>query len=343
MEPAVLLVMDVQEGIVARFGAPADYLGRLSAAIAAARRAGLPVVYVAVAFRAGHPEVSARNKTFAAMAASGGMTSSDPAIRIHPAVAPRSGDPVVTKRRVSAFAGSDLDVLLRGLNAGTLVLTGIATSGVVLSTLRQAADLDYAVTVLADACLDRDEDVHEVLTGKVFPRQAEVLTVAQWAQALTAGPARELVPVAPVGWVASPRSETTDDHWGGVDAVIRLASGYPADAIAGLEEFSHLEVIYQFHLVGPDAVETGARHPRGNQDWPRTGIFAQRGKKRPNRLGVSRCELIGVEGTTILVRGLDAVDGSPVLDIKPYLREFGPRGDVTQPAWATELMSEYYS
>ena len=93
---------------------------------------------------------------------------------------------MVTKRRVSAFTGSDLDVVLRGLGAGTLVLTGIATSGVVLSTLRQAADLDYGLTVLAD-CLDADPEVHRVLTGKVFPRQAEVSTVAQWAEQLASG------------------------------------------------------------------------------------------------------------------------------------------------------------
>ncbi len=149
--------------------------------------------------------------------------------------------------------------------------------------------------------------------------------------------------LAPVGWVRSPRSAATDDQWGGVESVISLDPAFGADAVAGLAEFSHLEVVYQFHLVPPGTVETGARHPRGNQDWPRTGIFAQRGKNRPNRLGVSRCGLIGVEGTELRVRGLDAVDGTPVLDIKPYLREFGPRGEVRQPAWATELMSEYFS
>jgi tRNA (adenine37-N6)-methyltransferase len=343
MDSTVLLVMDVQAGIVARFGDPAGYLERLAAAIGAARQAGVPVIYVTVGFRDGYPEVSGRNKTFAAIAGSGGMTSSDPAAVVHPAVAPRPGDPVVTKRRVSAFAGSDLDVLLRGLEAGRLVLAGIATSGVVLSTLRQAADLDYAVTVLSDACLDRDQDVHEVLTRKVFPRQAEVMTVEQWSAELLARLPHEPVTVTPVGWVHSSRSEITDDHWGSIDAVIRLDRGYGAEAVAGLAEFSHLEVVYQFHLVPPDQVESGARHPRGNQDWPRVGIFAQRGKNRPNRLGVSRCALTGVDGTDLHVRGLDAVDGTPVLDIKPYLREFGPRGEVRQPAWSTELMSEYYT
>ncbi len=153
----------------------------MSGAIAAARAAGIPVIYVTVGFRPGHPEVSARNRSFSAVAAAGRFAEGDPAAEIHPAVAPAPGDLTVTKRRVSAFAGSDLDVLLRGLGAGTLVLSGIATSGVVLSTLRQAADLDYRLVVLADACLDADPEVHRVLTGKVFPRHADVLTVAEWA------------------------------------------------------------------------------------------------------------------------------------------------------------------
>lgn len=189
MDATVLLVMDVQRGIVERFAEERDYLPRLSRAIAAARTAGVPVVYVRVGFRPGHPEISARNRTFSAIVASGRFADGDPAAEIHPAVAPREGDLIVTKRRVSAFTGSDLDVLLRGLDAGTLVLTGIATSGVVLSTLRQAADLDYQLVVLADACLDADAEVHRVLTEKVFPRQAEVGTVAQWAARLTGGDA----------------------------------------------------------------------------------------------------------------------------------------------------------
>jgi nicotinamidase-related amidase len=184
MDATVLLVMDVQRGIVERFADDPGYLQRLSAAITAARAAGIPVVYVTIGFRPGHPEISARNRTFSAIAGSDGFVAGRPPTEIHPAVAPRQEDLVVTKRRVSAFAGSDLEVLLRGLGAGTLVLTGIATSGVVLSTLRQAADLDYRLIVLADACLDADPEVHRVLTEKVFPRQAEVRTVAEW----TAGP-----------------------------------------------------------------------------------------------------------------------------------------------------------
>src|SRR6185437_8601335 len=122
----------------------------------------------------------AKNRTFAAVMAAGGFTHDDPATEIHPDVAPQPGDIVVTKRRVSAFTGSDLRVLLSGLEVGTLVLTGIATSGVVLSTLRQAADLDYQLTVLSDGCLDADPEVHRVLTEKIFPRQADVRLIADW-------------------------------------------------------------------------------------------------------------------------------------------------------------------
>jgi nicotinamidase-related amidase len=187
MDATVLLVMDVQRGIVERFaGDGPGYLTRLSGAVAAARGASIPVIYVTIDFRPGYPEVSARNKSFSAIASSGRFTAGDAATEVHPAVAPQPGDLTVTKRRVSAFTGSDLEVLLRGLGAGTLVLTGIATSGVVLSTLRQAADLDYGLVVLADACTDGDAEVHRVLTEKVFPRQAEVLTAEQWAQRLEA-------------------------------------------------------------------------------------------------------------------------------------------------------------
>ena len=186
MTATVLLVMDVQRGTVGRFGDDdSGYLERVGAAVAAARGAGVPVVYVRVMFRPGHPEISPRNKIFAAIAGGGGLVEGDPATEIHPAVAPAPGDIVVTKERVSAFSGSDLDVVLRARDAGTLVLCGIATSGVVLSTLRQAADLDYELVVLADGCLDGDPEVHRVLIEKVFARQAEVTTVAEWTAQLT--------------------------------------------------------------------------------------------------------------------------------------------------------------
>jgi nicotinamidase-related amidase len=178
-----LLVMDVQRGIVGRFGEDAGYLARLRGAIEAARAAEIPVIYVVVGFRAGHPEASARNKMLRTLSTLGGgigFTDEDPGAEIHPDIAPRPADPVVTRARVSAFVGSDLDLVLRAREIDGLVLTGIATSGVVLSTLRQAADLDFRLTVLADGCLDADAEVHRVLTEKVFPVQADVVTVDDW-------------------------------------------------------------------------------------------------------------------------------------------------------------------
>lgn len=180
MPDTALLVMDVQQDIVDRFP-DADYLPRLRGAIDAARAAGVPVIYVVVGFRPGHPDVSSRNKTFAGVAQTGRFVEGDAGAQIHPDVAPLPGEVVVTKKRVSAFAGSDLDVVLRAGEIRHLVLTGIATSGVVLSTCRQAADLDYRLTVLADGCLDSDPEVHRVLTEKLFPRQADVVTVGEWA------------------------------------------------------------------------------------------------------------------------------------------------------------------
>ncbi|MFF8409771.1 SAM-dependent methyltransferase [Streptomyces omiyaensis] len=146
----------------------------------------------------------------------------------------------------------------------------------------------------------------------------------------------------PVGRVVGGRGEVRDDEWGGVAAVIRLDDRFAPEALAGLAAFSHVEVVHHFDRVPAEKVETGARHPRGNTDWPLVGIFAQRGKNRPNRLGVSRCRLLRVDGRDLHVEGLDAVDGTPVLDIKPCMTEFGPRGATTQPDWATEIMRRYY-
>ena len=190
MTSTALLVMDVQQDIVDRFGGDEGYLPRLAAAVRAARGAGIRVIYVVVGFRAGYPEVSERNKSFAAIAGTGRFADGDPGAAIHPAVAPAPGDIIVTKRRVSAFTGSDLEVVLRAAGIDHLVLTGIATSGVVLSTLRQAADLDYRLTVLADGCLDADPEVHRVLTDKVYPRQADVLRIAEWTESLAKPAAR---------------------------------------------------------------------------------------------------------------------------------------------------------
>jgi nicotinamidase-related amidase len=185
MTNSALLVMDVQNGIVGRVGEQSEeLLATLGRATAAARSAGVPVIYVRVAFRRGAPEVSPRTRAFSVVAGSGAMVDDDESTQIHPAVAPEPRDVVVVKKRVSAFTGSDLEVVLRGLGVDSLVLTGIATSGVVLSTLRQAADLDYDLTVLSDACADADPEVHRVLLEKVFPRQAAVVTTAAWVEQL---------------------------------------------------------------------------------------------------------------------------------------------------------------
>ncbi|MGZ4683523.1 MAG: SAM-dependent methyltransferase [Acidimicrobiales bacterium] len=148
--------------------------------------------------------------------------------------------------------------------------------------------------------------------------------------------------VQAIGRVSSGRAEAIDDDWGGIDATITLLAPFGPDALAGLDEFSHLEVIYLFDRVDPDTVHRGARIPRDNPAWPAVGIFAQRAKNRPNRLGLATCELIGVDGATVHVRGLDAIDGTPVLDIKPFMAEFAPRGPVAQPTWSHELMAGYY-
>jgi len=151
------------------------------------------------------------------------------------------------------------------------------------------------------------------------------------------------IDLQPIGSVRSTRREARDDDWDGETSSIRLdESRFTEEALAGLDAFSHVEVVYFFDQVLPDRVEEGARRPRGNPDWPLVGIFAQRGKNRPNRLGVTVARMVGVDGLTVHVAGLDAIDGTPVLDIKPYLAEFGPRGPVSQPAWATELMQNYW-
>ncbi len=153
-----------------------------------------------------------------------------------------------------------------------------------------------------------------------------------------------MITLEPVGYVVGGRAEPIDDDWGAVEAVIALDEAhFGPDAVAGLAAFSHLVVVFQFHLVDPADVQTGARHPRGNPEWPEVGMFAQRARMRPNRLGVSTCALRAVEGLALRVRGLDALDGSPVLDVKPYMREFEPpAAAVRQPDWATELMRGYY-
>jgi len=155
--------------------------------------------------------------------------------------------------------------------------------------------------------------------------------------------ARETFTLTPIGRVVGGRAEAIDDDWGKSRAQIVLDPElYAPDAVASLDSFSHAEVIFVFNKVTDAQITTGARHPRGNKDWPLVGIFAQRGKNRPNRLGVTVCRIVSVDGLTVEIEGLDAIDGTPVLDIKPVLKGFLPRGDVVEPAWASELMKDYW-
>ena len=149
--------------------------------------------------------------------------------------------------------------------------------------------------------------------------------------------------ITPIGYVRASRDAAIDDDWDSVTSAIELdPERLDADATLGLETFSHVEVVYLFHLVDDDEVCRGARHPRGNTEWPRVGILAQRAKDRPNRIGVTTCRVTAVDGLTIRVQGLDAIDGTPVLDIKPTMSEFAPRGEQREPPWARELMAGYW-
>lgn len=151
------------------------------------------------------------------------------------------------------------------------------------------------------------------------------------------------IELRPVGWVRGGRIAAEDDHWDAETATIELDESWLGpEALLGLETFSHAEIVFQFDRLSESEVVLTARHPRGNPDWPRVGVFAQRGRNRPNRLAVSVCLILGVEGTRLRVAGLDAIDGTPVLDIKPVLTEFLPRGEVRQPDWSRELMADYW-
>lgn len=149
--------------------------------------------------------------------------------------------------------------------------------------------------------------------------------------------------MTPVGRVEGGRTVPEDDDWAGSRARIVLDSKrFSPEALMGLETFSHAEVIYVFDRVTDVQIVTGARHPRGNASWPKVGIFAQRGKNRPNRIGVTVCRILAVDGLSLEVEGLDAIDGTPVLDIKPVMSGFAPRGEHREPDWAREVMERYW-
>jgi len=144
----------------------------------------------------------------------------------------------------------------------------------------------------------------------------------------------------PIGYVRAERDDAIDDDWGDAVSTIELTDDFTDEALVGLGDFSHAEIFFIFDRVTD--VEPGSRHPRGNETWPRVGIFAQRAKDRPNRLGSTLVEIVSVDGTKLVVRGLDAIDGTLIVDIKPVMREFLPRSEVRQPDWATELMRDYW-
>ncbi len=182
------LFMDFQNAIVPMLGdGAAAVVARARGVLEAARSAGATVVFVRVACRPGYPELTARNASFAAIKASGRLVIGSPETEIIEQLAPRADEPIVTKHRTGALGGTDLDTILRGRGAETLVMLGIATSGVILSTLRRAADEDYRIVVVEDGCADGDAEVHRVLTEKVFPRQATVTRADAVIAALAKG------------------------------------------------------------------------------------------------------------------------------------------------------------
>jgi tRNA (Thr-GGU) A37 N-methylase len=147
--------------------------------------------------------------------------------------------------------------------------------------------------------------------------------------------------LTPIGYVRGARTDVEDDNWGGAESRIVLTDAVDESALEGIDTFSHVEVLFVFDRVEDARIVRGARHPRNNAAWPLTGIFAQRAKNRPNRLGSTICRVVRRVGGTLWLRELDAVEGTPVVDLKPVLREFLPRDEVRQPEWASELMREY--
>lgn len=145
----------------------------------------------------------------------------------------------------------------------------------------------------------------------------------------------------PVAFVKNKRQDLSDDFWGNITSEIELAENIPADAFNGIDEFSHLEIIFHFHQSDPSRA-VFKHHPRGNIEWPEVGIFAQRKRDRPNGIGLTVVELIKREGNKIFVKLLDAIDGTPILDIKPVMKEFLPAGEIRQPKWSGKLMTNYW-
>ena len=150
------------------------------------------------------------------------------------------------------------------------------------------------------------------------------------------------ITLKPIGFVRNTRLGLDDDDWGEVVSEIRLDATLPVESLAGVETFSHVEIIFYFDQVAGDKDIPASRRPRGNPEWPQVGIFAQRNKDRPNHLGLTIVRIVKCEGRSLFVKGLDAVDGTPVLDIKPIFAEFLPDEPIRQPGWSHELMEHYW-
>ncbi|KAJ5108468.1 hypothetical protein N7456_005143 [Penicillium angulare] len=188
MGTTTLLLLDIQNGIVDQFESKESYLQRLSSVLAAARKNSVNVVHIVTAFRNGYPENNPNNTSVPAVAARGLYKEGDHSVQIHSAVEVTPDEPVITKRRVSAFFGTELDMILRCSNTDHLIVAGLATSGAVLSTIRQAMDLDYRITVLRDCCMDPNEEVHRVLMDSIFGRKLNVISGEQWVSEIIGGP-----------------------------------------------------------------------------------------------------------------------------------------------------------
>ncbi len=148
--------------------------------------------------------------------------------------------------------------------------------------------------------------------------------------------------INPIAFVKNSRKEIEDDHWGSIISEIELVDEFNEEALSGISDFSHLEIIFYFNKVTDEMIQYNARHPRNNIHYPKVGIFAQRGKNRPNKLGLTSVELLKHSGRILTVKGLDAIDGTPIIDIKPIMKEFLPKGEIKQAEWSKSLMEKYW-
>lgn len=181
----VLLILDVQNGVIDRLDNTEPYLERLASTVASARKANVKIIHVVTGFRPGYPENNPNNSSVPAVVARGEYLEGHSSVQVHPSIAPAPGEVVLTKRRVSAFFATELEMLLRCANAECIVVVGLITSGAVLSTVRQAMDMDYRITVLKDCCMDRDEELHRALMEKVFARKMDVVSTKEWVEKLS--------------------------------------------------------------------------------------------------------------------------------------------------------------